>query len=94
MVLLGTFDQILTYMGFSLGIFPLLVVIGVFKLRREKKSVYKLPGFPIVPSFYLLTGIIILFLGFSERPIESSIAILTVVVGIPVFLAFKKKYKI
>jgi len=94
MVLLGTFDQILTYMGFSLGIFPLLVVIGVFKLRREKKSVYKLPGFPIVPLFYLLTGVTILFLGFSERPVESSIAILTVVAGIPVFLAFKRKYQI
>jgi len=94
MVLLGTFDQILTYMGFSLGIFPLLVVIGVFKLRREKKSVFKLPGFPYVPSFYLLAGITILFLGFSERPIESSIAILTVIAGIPVFLAFNKKYHI
>ncbi|MFC2165319.1 APC family permease [Acidobacteriota bacterium] len=94
MVLLGTFDQILTYMGFSLGIFPLLVVIGVFKLRREKKSVFKLPGFPYVPIFYLLAGITILFLGFSERPVESSIAILTVIAGIPVFLAFKKKYQI
>jgi len=32
-VLSGTFDQILTYMGFSLGIFPILAVVGVFKLR-------------------------------------------------------------
>ena len=35
MVLSGTFDQILTYMGFALGIFPLLAVAGVFKLRAE-----------------------------------------------------------
>jgi len=94
MVLLGTFDQILTYMGFSLGIFPLLVVIGVFKLRKEKKSVYRLPGFPYVPCFYLIAGITILFLGFSERPVESSIAILTVIAGIPVFVAFQKRYQI
>ena len=33
-VLIGSFDQILTYMGFSLGLFPLLAVAGVFRLRR------------------------------------------------------------
>ncbi|MFC1557709.1 hypothetical protein ACFL5L_06970 [candidate division KSB1 bacterium] len=36
-VLSGSFDQILTYMGFSLGIFPILAVIGVIKLRLTKK---------------------------------------------------------
>lgn len=91
MVLLGTFDQILTYMGFSLGIFPILAIIAVFKLRRLNKSIYKLPGFPLVPIIYILTGISILFLAYFERPIESSIAILTVLIGIPVYLIFKKR---
>jgi APA family basic amino acid/polyamine antiporter len=91
MVLLGTFDQILTYMGFSLGIFPLLVVLGVFKLRKTKQSIFKLPGFPFVPAFYILTGLPILFLGLFERPVESCIAIATVIAGIPVFLAFRSR---
>jgi APA family basic amino acid/polyamine antiporter len=90
MVLLGTFDQVLTYMGFSLGIFPILCVIGVFKVRRLNMSPYKLPGFPIVPLIYILAGVSILTLGFFERPIESSIAILMVIIGIPVFMIFKK----
>ena len=34
-VVSGSFDQILTYMGFSLGLFPLFAVLGVFKLRQE-----------------------------------------------------------
>jgi len=89
-VLSGTLDQILTYMGFSLGIFPILAVIGVFKLRYLKKSTYKMPGFPIVPIIYVLAGVAILCLGFLERPIESSIAILTVLVGIPFYFMFKK----
>ena len=38
MVFLGTFDQLLTYLGLSLGIFPLLAVLGVFKLRRSGRS--------------------------------------------------------
>ncbi|MDH5715492.1 MAG: amino acid permease [Candidatus Aminicenantes bacterium] len=94
MVLSGSFEQILTYMGFSLGIFPILAVIGVFKLRYLKKSVYKLPGYPLVPIIYILAGVSILFLAFFERPVESSIAILTAIVGIPVYFIFKKRYEI
>lgn len=90
MVLLGTFDQILTYMGFSLGIFPLLAVFGVFKVRRERMSPYRLPGFPVIPVIYLLAGSAILILGFFERPLESSIAVATVLVGLPVFYFFRK----
>ena len=92
-VLSGTLDQIFTYMGFSLGIFPILAVIGVFKLRRMKKSEYKMPGFPLVPVIYILAGVMILVLGFLERPIPSSIAILTVVAGIPAYYFFIQKYK-
>ncbi|MBA7634682.1 Serine/threonine exchanger SteT [subsurface metagenome] len=89
-VLSGTFEQILTYMGFSLGIFPILAVIGVFKLRYSKKSVYKLPGYPVVQIIYILFGFSMLFLAFLERTVESSIAIATVLVGIPVYFIFKK----
>jgi APA family basic amino acid/polyamine antiporter len=92
MVLFGTFDQLLTYMGFSLGIFPLLAVLGVFKVRRLNLSPYKMPGFPLAPVLYILAGISILILAFFQRPMESSIAIATVLVGIPVYWIFKKKY--
>jgi len=92
-VISGTFDQILTYMAFSLGIFPILAVIGVFKLRKLKKLEYKMPGFPVVPAIYIMAGVLILVLGFLERPVASSIAILTVAVGIPAYFIFKKKYK-
>lgn len=91
MVLFGTFDQLLTYMGFSLGIFPILAVSGVFKLRQKQASPYKLPGFPAAPIVYMAAGSCILFLAFFERPVESSVAILTVIVGIPVYFRFKKK---
>jgi len=91
MVLFGTFDQLLTYMGFSLGIFPILAVLGVFKLRRRGESVAPMPGFPIAPLVYMGTGVLILGLAFFERPLESGIAILTVLAGIPVYLAFRRR---
>lgn len=90
MVVLGTFDQVLTYMSFSLGIFPILAVIGVFKLRRKKMGSYKMPGFPVAPIIYILAAAVILTLAFFERPVESGIAIGMVLIGIPVFLVFQK----
>jgi basic amino acid/polyamine antiporter, APA family len=91
MVLSGTFEQVLTYMGFALGIFPLLTVAGVFKLRRNNPSSIRLPGFPLTQIIYILAGVMILVLSFFERPIESSVASLTVIIGIPAYYIFKKR---
>jgi APA family basic amino acid/polyamine antiporter len=90
MVLFGTFEQLLTYMGFSLGIFPLLAVLGVFKLRRTGRSAVKLPGFPVAPALYLVFGAAILVLAFLERPVESLVAVATAVAGVPVYFFFKR----
>lgn len=90
MVLFGTFEQLLTYMGFSLGIFPLLAVLGVFKLRRTGRSVVKLPGYPVASAVYILVGATILVLAFLSRPKESLIALATALAGIPVYFFFKR----
>ena len=90
MVLFGTFDQLLTYMGFSLGIFPLLAVLGVFKLRRTGRSAVKLPGYPVASAVYILIGATILVLAFLERPVESLVAVATALAGIPVYYFFKR----
>jgi len=92
MVLSGTFDQVLTYMGFSLGIFPIVAILGVFRLAPSERTKRLLPGYPVVPLVYVLAGLLILILAFFERPTESSIALLTVLIGIPVFFLFKRRY--
>jgi len=89
-ILSGTFDQILTYMGFSLGIFPIITIFGLFKLRRQNKSVLKLPGYPFTPIIYIVAGVIMLFLSFLERPMESGIAIFTILAGLPAYYLFGK----
>ncbi len=94
LVMSGTFEQILVYMGFSLGIFPIIAVLGVFKLRASGKSVLKIPGFPYVHIVFILTNIAMLMLAFFERPGESSVAVLTALSGIPVYYWFKRNRKI
>jgi len=91
LVLSGTFEQILTYMGFSLGIFPIIAVAGVFKLRIQNRSRLKLPGFPVIHLIFIASGITMLVLAYMQRPVESSVAILTALSGIPVFYWFKRK---
>ena len=90
LALSGTFEQVLTYMGFALGIFPLLTVTGVFILRKNNPSALKMRGFPYTQIVYVTSGIMILVLSFMERPFESSIASITVLVGIPAYYFFKK----
>jgi APA family basic amino acid/polyamine antiporter len=90
LVMSGTFEQVLTYMGFALGIFPVLTVIGVWRLRRQNPESLRIKGFPITQIIYISAGIMILVLSLMERPLESSIALLTVVVGIPFYYIFKK----
>ncbi len=90
LALSGTFEQVLTYMGFALGIFPILTVFGVIKLRRDNPSALRLPGYPFTQILYITAGILILGLSFLERPFESGIASLTVLVGIPAYYIFKR----
>lgn len=90
LVLSGTFEQVLTYMGFALGIFPILTILGVWRLRKNNPGAMRIMGFPVTQIIYVTAGIIILLLSFLERPKESSVALLTVVVGIPFYFIFKK----
>ena len=87
----GTFEQVLTYMGFSLGIFPILTILGVWRLRKREPSALKLPGFPFTQIIYIAAGVMILVLSYLERPVESSIALLTVAIGVPAYYIFKRR---
>jgi APA family basic amino acid/polyamine antiporter len=90
LVFSGSFEQVLTYMGFALGIFPILTVLGVFKLRKDNPGALHLPGYPVTQIVYAAAGVMILVLSFLERPVESSIALLVVALGIPAYTFFKR----
>jgi APA family basic amino acid/polyamine antiporter len=87
------FFLIVTQLGFALGIFPILTVIGVLKLRKEQPAAIKMGGFPFTQIIYVATGVGILVLAYLERPVESSIALLTVITGIPAYYIFKRTTK-
>ena len=90
LVLSGTFDQILTYMGFCLGIFPIIAVLGVFKLQRSGWRTSRLTLNFAAAVLFASVSLAILLLAYTERPVESSIALATVAIGIPFYLSFAR----
>lgn len=90
MVLSGTFDQILTYMGFGLGIFPIIAVLGVFKLREDTAGTATSLPYKIAALLFAGVSFAILVLAYLERPTESSIALVTVIAGVPFYIGFAK----
>ena len=89
MVMSGTFDQILTYMGICLGIFPIVAVIGVFKLKETRREI-RMPLYPVPPLVFIAASLAILTLAYLERPVESTIALATVALGLPVYVLFNR----
>ena len=90
MVLIGTFDQLLTYLGFALGIFPILAVMGLFKLKRRQLLANPTIGVMSAVVFFILISILMLVFSFLERPRESMVALGTLFLGLPLYFLFHR----
>jgi len=95
MILTGTFEQLLTYIGFALGIFPWMAVAGVLLLRQRqpaRERPYRVWGYPLVPIFYLVAMAWIMGVALLNRPGPALLALLTLAAGIPAYqLAVRRK---
>ncbi|MBU4203917.1 MAG: hypothetical protein KKD59_08220 [Acidobacteria bacterium] len=96
MVIIGSFEQLLIYIGFALNIFPWLAVFGVFLARRRKigeAGAFRVWGYPVVPLFYLISSLGLMFINYLNRPLESTAAVLTVLAGIPCYFIWVRGLK-
>ena len=91
MVLLGSFESLLIYVGFALGIFPWLAVAGLFRARRLRigdDSALRVASF--VPVFFLATSLLLMVVALVDRPFESIAALLTVAAGLPFYYGWTR----
>jgi len=87
-ILLGTYEDIQTYMGFSLTLFPILTVLGLILHRHRHPDMergYRSPWFPALPLFYIAFSALIVLTSYLDRPHQGNFAISIVVAGVPMF---------
>lgn len=92
-VVSGTFEQILTFLGISLSIFPIITVFIIFKLRHTKDGLITFPGYPFTQIAFIFLSGLIFITAYINRPIESSFAIGVIICGIPLYFLINKKKK-
>jgi APA family basic amino acid/polyamine antiporter len=88
-IVIGRVDQILLYTGFTLSLISALAVSCVIVLRirqPDMKRPFRMPAYPLPPLIFLGVMIWTMFWAFQGRPVESTLALLTVVMGGVLFL--------
>lgn len=96
LALSGTFDQLTNYVVFSSWIFYAMVTGVVFVLRKKMPDAprsYKTIGYPVVPIIFIVLAVLLLINTVIESPKESTIGLLFILAGVPVYFIFKKLNK-
>ena len=88
----GTYGDLLDYVIFSVLVFYVLTVIGIFILRKKRPDAdrpYTAFGYPVLPSLYVLcaSAIAIDLLIFKTK--YSGSGLIIVLLGIPVYYLWK-----
>jgi len=94
LVLTSTFESLITYVSFTLNLFTMLTVAGIFILRYKFPNIerpFKTPLYPVTPIVFLAIigwtnwNIII------DKPMESLYGLITVVAGLSFYFLTTKK---
>ena len=87
LVLVGTFNTIISYFVFVVVIFIALTVAALFVLRRKASGgfVYRTPGYPVTPIIFLLLISLLLFLLGGHNPLQAGLGVGVVALGLPVY---------
>jgi len=88
----GSFDSLVVYASVGLALFSMLTVSSVYVLRVRQPNLprpFKTPGYPVTPAIYLLFTSILTGAAFSKQRVVSTISILSILLGIPLYYAWK-----
>ena len=92
LVLLGNFEQIVSYFIFVVVLFIALAVAALFLLRREgRPAAFMAPLYPATPIVYLGLSALLLFLLASNNPKQALLGVAVVALGLPFYyLLFRR----
>jgi APA family basic amino acid/polyamine antiporter len=87
------YSNLLDYVIFSVLIFYVLTIAGIFVLRRKRPDAerpYRAFGYPIVPALYMVAATVILLVLLAYRTATTWPGLVIVLTGIPVYLLWRR----
>ena len=87
-VWLSTLRELLSYLGFTLGLSTAATVATVFVFHRAAPGV-RLPGHPWAPLLYIVATLTFAVLGISQSPAQMLAAVVTVLTGTIAFFVLR-----
>ena len=94
LVVMGTYEQLFTYVIFAAWVFYALTGFAVIVLRRTQPNVarpYRVFGYPWVPIAFVLTSTWFIVNTLVEKPVESGLGAIMVALGVPVYLVWRRR---
>jgi basic amino acid/polyamine antiporter, APA family len=93
LVTTGTYRDLFTRVIYTEWIFFALLALGVVSLRRRPayRPQWKMPGVPFVPIVFALVSLAIAFNQIRVDPVNSTIGLLMVLSGLPVYLWWSRR---
>jgi basic amino acid/polyamine antiporter, APA family len=88
------YSDLLDYVVFSVLIFYALTILGIFVLRRKKPEAerpYKAFGYPIVPAFYMVAAVAIMFVLLLYKTQTAWPGLVIVMLGVPVYWLWSRQ---
>jgi APA family basic amino acid/polyamine antiporter len=89
LVVLGNFNDIISYFVFVVIVFIALTIVALFKLRRSSlRSAprYLTPGYPVTPIVFLALIVLLLVLLGGNNPKQALLGVVVVSLGLPFYL--------
>jgi APA family basic amino acid/polyamine antiporter len=86
-----TFQKLFSITIFAEFLFYALAAASVFVFRRRQPDVarpYRTWGYPVVPALFIAASAFLLYYTFAADVLYSSLGLLIIAAGVPVYFAF------
>jgi APA family basic amino acid/polyamine antiporter len=92
----GKYGDLLDFIIFTVLIFYIMTIAGIFKLRKTQPDVprpYKAFGYPVLPAIYIVLATTICIVLLNVKPKYTWPGLIVVLIGIPIYYLLERRNK-
>jgi len=90
------FQSLYQYAAVGLALFALLFISAVYVLRIRRPDLprpFRLPGYPVVPAFFMLATAFVAVFAFIQWPTPSLLSLGSILAGVPIYYVWRRFQK-